>query len=172
MIRVLKRFIAQDGGTNDEYVEISCLSSDTKPTSGIINGSIAQEVDTGKVYFYNEAANTWVEQFAFGGGSGGGTVEKFIVELTPTSPDYSGTTDKTCQEITDAYNEGKQIIFRLSAFPGFDVIDLYPTDIGVVDNLAFVQATVVYSDTLMLFTTINTAGTDNTYTVDAYPQST
>lgn len=46
-------------------VEIHCLSSDTKPTANIANGSICVEVDTGKVYFFNEAGSAWVEQFSF-----------------------------------------------------------------------------------------------------------
>ena len=48
-------------------IEGSCLSSDTKPTAGIANGSIFVEVDTGKVFFYNEAGNAWVEQFSLQG---------------------------------------------------------------------------------------------------------
>lgn len=49
------------------YIEASGLSTDTKPTTGIINGSIFCEVDTGKVYFFNEAGSAWVEQFSFQG---------------------------------------------------------------------------------------------------------
>lgn len=66
MIRVLKRFIATDNSEYLEYQEIACLSTDTKPTDGIITGSILTEVDTGKVFFYNESANDpWIEQFSF-----------------------------------------------------------------------------------------------------------
>ena len=46
------------------------LSTDTKPTSGLITGSINVEVDTGKVFFYDEtaeASDPWVEQFSFQG---------------------------------------------------------------------------------------------------------
>lgn len=57
--------------TNDKcYVEISCLSTDTKPVDGIVTGSICLEVDTGKVYFFDEDGDTgeeWVEQFSFKG---------------------------------------------------------------------------------------------------------
>ena len=48
-----------------QFAEIFCLSTDSKPTDGIANGSIAVEIDTGKVYFFNEAGSTWVEQFSF-----------------------------------------------------------------------------------------------------------
>lgn len=47
------------------YCEGFCLSTDTKPTDGIANGSILVEIDTGNVFFFNEEASTWVEQFSF-----------------------------------------------------------------------------------------------------------
>lgn len=47
------------------YIEVSCTSSETKPTTDIATGSIASEVDTGKVCFYNATAGEWVEQFSF-----------------------------------------------------------------------------------------------------------
>ena len=40
-------------------------SDDEKPTDGVSMGSILVEVDTGKVYFFNEVAGEWVEQFSF-----------------------------------------------------------------------------------------------------------
>ena len=43
----------------------------------------------------------------------GNAVNKFIVTLTPTSLDYSGTMDKTVSEIYAAYQAGKQIVFRI-----------------------------------------------------------
>lgn len=38
--------------------------------------------------------------------------KKFIVTLTPTAADYSGTMDKTVAEINAAYEAGQQIVFR------------------------------------------------------------
>ena len=38
---------------------------------------------------------------------------KFIVTLTPTSPDYSGTMDKTVAEINAAYEAGQEIWFNV-----------------------------------------------------------
>ena len=38
--------------------------------------------------------------------------KKFVVTLTPTAPDYSGTMDKTVAEINAAYEAGQQIVFR------------------------------------------------------------
>lgn len=42
-------------------IEAACLSTDTKPTTGIGNGSLCLEMDTGKIYAFNETASTWVE---------------------------------------------------------------------------------------------------------------
>lgn len=50
------------------YREGHCLSTDTKPTSGIANGSCLIEMDTGKIFFFDQAGGAWVE---FGGGSDG-----------------------------------------------------------------------------------------------------
>lgn len=47
------------------YVEIACLAADTKPTENIATGSIAVEVDTGKVYFFDSESAEWIEQFSF-----------------------------------------------------------------------------------------------------------
>lgn len=48
--------------TGVKYVTIFGTSSETKPTSGIITGSVFVEVDTGKAYLFNETASAWVEQ--------------------------------------------------------------------------------------------------------------
>lgn len=37
----------------------------------------------------------------------------FVVTLTPTAQDYSGTMDKTVAEIKTAYDAGKRIFFRV-----------------------------------------------------------
>ena len=44
-----------------KLIEIACLSTDTKPTELIVTGSLALEVDTGKIFAFNETASTWVE---------------------------------------------------------------------------------------------------------------
>ena len=53
--------------SNRAYVELAGIHTDTKPTDGIATGSIFTEVDTGTVFFFNEASETWVEQFSFQG---------------------------------------------------------------------------------------------------------
>lgn len=46
---------------NKRYIEAFGLSTDSKPTTGVITGSVFVEVDTGKAYLFNEASSTWVE---------------------------------------------------------------------------------------------------------------
>lgn len=45
-----------------KYIEAYGLSTDNKPTTGIITGSCFIAVDTKKAYLYNEDSETWVEQ--------------------------------------------------------------------------------------------------------------
>lgn len=47
----------------------------------------------------------------------GGGGKKFIVTLTPTNEDFSGTMDKTVAEINAAYEAGQQIVFRVYVSP-------------------------------------------------------
>lgn len=64
MIRTIESKLTD---TNRAYVELAGLSTDTKPTDGLATGSIFTEVDTGTVFFFNDASDTWVEQFSFQG---------------------------------------------------------------------------------------------------------
>lgn len=41
------------------YVEGVCLSTDTKPTDNIANGSQIVEMDTGNIYMFDEDAGEW-----------------------------------------------------------------------------------------------------------------
>ncbi len=57
--------ICKDDVTNK--LKFDGLSTDTKPTGTfngmkIVNGSSFFEMDTQEIYFYNEAANAWLEQ--------------------------------------------------------------------------------------------------------------
>ncbi len=47
-------------GPYDHVVKFICLSTDTKPTIGILPGTEAFETDTGKTYIYSGSA--WVEE--------------------------------------------------------------------------------------------------------------
>ena len=59
---------------NTVYSVGDCLSTDTKPTEGIFNGSCLYEMDTKKSYKYDEENTLWREAPS-GSGGGGGTVE-------------------------------------------------------------------------------------------------
>lgn len=41
------------------YLEIACVSTDTKPTENVATGSTAIEVDTGNFYLFDESSSTW-----------------------------------------------------------------------------------------------------------------
>ena len=70
--------------------------------------------DEGKVLTVNNSG-VWGAQEPIG--------KKFIVTLTPTAQDYSGTMDKTVAEINAAYEAGQHIVFRtmMSATTYMDV---------------------------------------------------
>lgn len=48
-------------GNNKILIEAVCLADDSKPTTGIANGSMCLVMDNGKIYVFNEAASSWVE---------------------------------------------------------------------------------------------------------------
>lgn len=59
----------------------------------------------------------------------------FTVTLTPTAQDLSGTMDKTPQEIFDAVDSGKRVVFSIPAFNAFVLPQqflLEPTNVYVV----------------------------------------
>ena len=66
MIRILEQR-AFDSGKN--YVEAAGLHDDSKPTAGIVTGSVFLEVDTGAAFLFDEISGEWCE---IGGSSGGG----------------------------------------------------------------------------------------------------
>lgn len=62
---MLRKIVNKPFNKDLRYVEIYCLSTDTKPTTGIVTGSFCMEVDTGKTFLFNEEAasdSKWVEQ--------------------------------------------------------------------------------------------------------------
>lgn len=46
-----------------KIVEATCLSTDSKPTTGILQGSLCIEIDTGKVFIFS--GTNWIEEFSF-----------------------------------------------------------------------------------------------------------
>lgn len=69
-MRTLKAEFLNDG-SKKKYFRFAGTSSEEKPVSSLIaTGSLFHEVDTTKVYAYNESASSgekWVEQITLGG---------------------------------------------------------------------------------------------------------
>ena len=66
---MIRKTMERQFDEDSKYIEISCLSTDTKPTTGIITGSLALEVDTGDVYAFDEVGAEWNKICSLGGGS-------------------------------------------------------------------------------------------------------
>ena len=106
------------------------------------------------------------------GNGGGGSSNKFIVTLTPTSPDYSGTMDKTIAEINTAYEAGQQIWFKI-ALPGMGYLmnmaylgNGYPESTYPSFNATFIEPSI--NVMLAVFTSYTEDGTKQTYFAQAY----
>lgn len=121
-----QKSVYKDGNTLTEAV---CLSTDTKPTDGIANGSICLEMDTGDVYMFDESGGEWIKLEDSGGGGGGGDAEVWFTGDTPT-PGSSHTAFKLtdvgsghAEELLANYND-------YSVFLNGEEIDLVESDEG------------------------------------------
>ena len=81
---------------------IALSNSDTAKAAGASLAPSTTSFDDGCELIVKGGA--WVKQ-----------QKKFVVTLTPTAPDYSGTMDKTVAEINAAYEAGMEIWFKLEA---------------------------------------------------------
>ena len=57
-MRVIERKWMESG---KDYVEMAGKSTESKPTTGIVSGSLYLAVDTGKIYAFDEVSETWNE---------------------------------------------------------------------------------------------------------------
>ena len=167
-IRILDEQPAENAGSL-LYIRTLAGSSDaSKPTSLLANGSIFIETDTGKVFIFDEE-NGWTEMQA-GGSSGGGG--KFIVTLTPTAADYSGTMDKTVAEINAAYEAGQEIVYRfpLSASTHIDVpvTAVYTNQDDTYPSFNAYNVNNAMNVMLLVCTNATNDGTQQTYSTDIY----
>lgn len=95
----------------------------------------------------------------------------FIVTLTPTALDYSGTMDKTVAEIDAAYQAGKEIIFRiyssLTEFTDVKVSSVYKDTLTYPSFNAYI---ILYLIGVLVFAYTSTTddGTKNTYSTVVY----
>lgn len=60
-IAEVKETFSANGKTRGYTVEYRGLSTDTKPTENVVNGSSFIEIDTGKVYLFDADGGTWNE---------------------------------------------------------------------------------------------------------------
>ena len=74
-------------GDGLKYAELAGLSSDSKPTEGLVTGSMFDEVDTGMKYAFDETTDTWTPQNT---GNGKTPITGATVTLG-ASPAYDGT---------------------------------------------------------------------------------
>ena len=66
MYRIINSRFLNDG-SGKKYYEFSGISTDDKPDmSNISTGSLFHEVDTTKIYAYNEVSGEWIEQMQLG----------------------------------------------------------------------------------------------------------
>jgi hypothetical protein len=97
--------------------EYTVLSTDPKPVNGVDMGSILVEVDTGNVFFFNESAGEWVEQFSLMDGGGGGGNPNTVQTITGTLAEPFGDFDKG-EELHTAIGNGNasaKIVLDISA---------------------------------------------------------
>ena len=76
---------------SSDYVlltEFYGTSNDTKPTTGYATGSSFVEVDTGKLFLYDEESGDWTEVSGGGGGGGGGSSDFSTCKITSSGEGY------------------------------------------------------------------------------------
>ena len=88
--------------------------------------------------------------------------KKFIVTLTPTAIDYSGTMDKTVAEINAAYEAGMEIVFRIFASATFyyDIVATVSSFGASDDAKRFSGFGILYDNLVQIITPV---GVENTY---------
>ncbi len=115
--RVVEKRYGTDGSvTYVNYAEVYGLSTDTKPTSGFCSGSRLTEVDTGKVYLYDETSGAWLQ-------STGTSVSGATVTLG-SSLTYTG------QELTQAVSTVKVGSTTLTSGTDYEVTRNKATNAG------------------------------------------
>ena len=101
-----------------------------------------------------------------------GDFDTFIVTLTPTAQDYSGTMDKTVAEIQTAYDAGKEIVFRtmISTTAYVDAPMSFASELGYA-FMDFGGTIIMPSQNVMIAaeTLATDDGTKQTYRATVYP---
>ena len=103
-------------------------------------------------------------------GQGNGGSNKFIVTLTPTDLDYSGTMDKTVAEINAAYEAGQDVWFSISTMGASFTFPL-STVVQTNNDYPSFQWTFLFVDNNFLvqfYTSSTNTGTENGYNTNIY----
>lgn len=94
------------------------------------------------------------------------TSSRFVINLTPTALDYSGTMDKTPAEITEAVKRGDTIQFQIPSMGA----EIFPQQLIESGDNAIVAGQIVYNangqDVLI---NIVTSPSSSTYTTTIFP---
>lgn len=111
-------------GDNKVLLDSACLSSDTKPTTGVANGSKCIEMDTGKTYMFNEEDSKWEELPSSGGGGGGGSSDFSTATVTFSGEKLLSFSSAILMEYDDSATEtmGELGQFGPSQIPEVKVI--------------------------------------------------
>lgn len=184
---MITKIVSADKIANQYASEVRLvgLSTDAKPVD-VTNATEFEEMDTGDVYIFDAEGAQWLKKRYVGGGlppvseSDNGKVltvaggawaaqqKKFVVTLTPTAADFSGTMDKTSDEITAAHEEGQEIVFDVVGFPGFDHVNIpaawYTYATGRTICAACATLVDVTSDLQIIVVTSDVSGSSSYYT--------
>lgn len=125
MVRILTQRIFD---ADKNYIDAAGLSTDDKPTEGIVTGSVFREVDTGDVYMFDEVGGTWSKTGGGGGGGGGGD-DAELVDIGCTYNSVTGqyTLQKTGTEILAYIEQGKVPYFDIEPSEGERLISRIQT---------------------------------------------
>ena len=82
--------------------------------------------------------------------------KRFVVTCTPTAADYSGTMNKSIEEIRAAYYAGKEIWFEIS---GAANVPLFAAGVSG-ENLVFYSWVVLTTQNLLVLLMTNASGPD------------
>lgn len=102
--------------------------------------------------------------------------EPFIITMTPTAEDYSGTMDKTPEEIWEAYKAHRRIAFSIPAMMGYGyATQMYEHDVDQddVSDHVNVSANIMYEDNgVHVLIWVITSIQDSSYSTTIFPLST
>ena len=103
-------------------------------------------------------------------------INPFIVTLTPTAQDFSGTMDKTVAEINEAYTAGRKIVFRVysdaTRYNEVEAAVVYKNGSYAYPSfnayLIVMSGSSGFDGIILAFTGVTDTGTKSTYSTAVY----